>query len=62
MTTIANCSKNGTDIDVFNTNKHIKTNKATVPNFPFLETFILDPVIKTYIEPIRTKNSLINTA
>ena len=35
MTTIANCSKNGTDIDVFNTNKHIKTNKATVPNFHF---------------------------
>ena len=50
------------DITVFNTNKHINTNKATVPNFPFLETFILDPVIKTYIEPIRTKNSLINTA
>ena len=62
MTIIANCSKNGTDIDVFNTNKHIKTNRATVPYFPFWETFIFNPVIKTYIEPIRTKNSLINTA
>ena len=46
---------------MFKTNKHISTNKATVPNLPFLETFILDPVNKTYIEPIRTKNSLTKT-
>ena len=62
MTTIANCSKNGTDIDVFNTNKHIKTNKATVPYLPFFETLIFEPVIKTYIEPNKTKHSLINIA
>ena len=27
-----------------------------------METLIFEPVIRTYIEPIRTKNSLINTA
>lgn len=59
---IANGSKNGTSIVEFSTNKHNNTNKATVPNLPFFETFIFDPVFKTYIEPIRTKNSLIKTA
>ena len=59
---IANGTKNGTSIVEFSTNKHNNTNKATVPNLPFFETFIFDPVFKTYIEPIRTKNSLIKTA
>ena len=62
MTTTESIYKNGIEIEEFNTYKQIRTNKDAVAYLPFCETLILAPVNKTYIEPNKTRTSLIKTA